>query len=1491
MLLAKNDLQNKAVKISDTSYNQIKYNLEMRPTSYDVNNVTSFSLMIPNSSVISDLSVDIVSEDNDCWNIIYRSSTTGQVEIYNTLSFSNITKRVGSIYCSIPFGVCFCPKYINENPLMDEYSKSVLFIQYTIDGTLFSVELDLFGRVIDYDTHLPEQLEVFGLEVDNRMYESFKDTEINQPYKDRKILNQKRRELLIRQHQIKSFQGTYKSLFNVLDFFGYGELLEIRELWINADKFISTEVTNEVLDSIDNRLAGFTKTNNLQLVYQINAPDGTVDDDGIPYYVNVLIDTCLVLYKLFLIRDILEEDFLPFNIKISDVVGEYTQPIKLQTSTWNNPTYCQTIQGSGAKDNSYIKVEDSNLVISNRFVLTEEGVFTDYFPNNDPKDRTDFVLGVNTFKQLVAYFLEDGRQRVLVSEWHYTSNIAFDLNERMVFTVQKTSDVDWLYQLTSIDLNTNEVLKSDLSISFEPNNLCFHNGLLYTINSSSLYTIDPNNASVINLGAINWSVNPVGELDLSIDSINSDVFVSSGSTLYFFNLSDLNDIKSIEVDVDNVTGISVLYNVINTQSERLVFSANTKEYNSSLYEMDITDILGASDSDFLNTRATKFINMPVIIKDLASYGFDRYNEPLVVDRIETIDNFYALETGTSNELSLLDENLGRGVLGVSVPIQTNSYIDADGGFIYSINSSQELEIYDLETQTIQSVTQIIGLPNESFNSISFYQGHLFLVSEYMYHIKIGGIEAERYDTNLNLLYGSDSTFCIWIDSTLSRVYIANGTNVYMHEFNYNELSVSSDYEQYSSTENILSLTGKHSNGESLLYFVSNDDSLYNFELSTEITSLLYTYAQPVFSLNLFQLVEYRPKKAFCYDDTDFLFIESEVFEDLDEQGSTIQPYEDYKMLNNFHSLDIALLKVELGFEPEEYTSFDLKIFNTVDLISENFNILPTPIWNSEIRPIGSLKSEIVLGFFKIGDYSVRFTLQDKHGGVTVLQEDCIVSTSPPDFSLCLIDRSSINYYTKEYQYNKKRVQDLDIHNIQTFHRGDIISQRDNVDPTIINFNKEQLQSIGFQDDSIATDPLLKISNLGKVGNIGSNPFENYTTLWGAFPSSEGYPFFTWTDDDLDINEYPLVNATSPTSIHVKSLMHKSPDSYQRETHIGKFSLIPMIDIRDSRMDDYGYSYPRWYIDILGDGMDGIKEFSISLYGLDGTFSATYTTASQTHIEFVANAVNVLNNSTNNLLKMFTFALEYVNRDDINVEVMIRATFRFKGYKSDWFVFTSTHDVIVDDYQSYGSLQGFSRTPINTTINSGTLTIQAVDETILGLEIEQDKYLIYSGTVSYTDVYDLATKLRGVSTDNNFDLEVIVTESDEIHLITKDNLIIDHPCFGTQAIKCIGLEGVVLNVEPVGTHVQMGQPIYAFVNTYSRKTDAFIVWELKNSLTNEIAVTQHSICFRYMIFERGTYDLSVSITDKNGTHTKTKRGFITVGRGETINRVSDITARN
>lgn len=215
--------------------------------------------------------------------------------------------------------------------------KSDIKISYVLNGTRYVYNFTIIGDVIGIDTKYIVLTQNAKFDITPDYYTAFKESEHLSSEPNQLLLNEKRKEFLINYFDLTAQVASYHTLLSVLHYFGYGDLLSIRELWKNeVGMRQSTEITTEVQDFIDNRLLGFKKTNQLQLIYQINTPDGTEDSDGFPNYISVLFDTEEILIKMYALKRVLEKDFLPLNTKIVDIIGQHTSTLGVDAKIWLN---------------------------------------------------------------------------------------------------------------------------------------------------------------------------------------------------------------------------------------------------------------------------------------------------------------------------------------------------------------------------------------------------------------------------------------------------------------------------------------------------------------------------------------------------------------------------------------------------------------------------------------------------------------------------------------------------------------------------------------------------------------------------------------------------------------------------------------------------------------------------------------------------------------------------------------------------------------------------------------------------------------------------------------------------------------------------------------------------------------------------------------------------------------------------------------------------
>ena len=229
--------------------------------------------------------------------------------------------------------------------------KRSLQIYQSVSGTeTLIAEIQIYGEVIEEDERLSVLLSNFGATLDVGDFMLFKTHDISEMSPDFKLLNRKRKELLLELHNIKPFVGTYKAILNAIDFFGY-DRITLKEYWLNVDKsaesfgkMYAVPVPNASKrgEMIRKRLKfkvpsnTIKKTSRFSLVYRINEPTGTFDQWDIPNVTEVFDFTPEeVLIKLYGLKNRLQKDFLPLNAKIIDITGEADYFAQKNLNVWN----------------------------------------------------------------------------------------------------------------------------------------------------------------------------------------------------------------------------------------------------------------------------------------------------------------------------------------------------------------------------------------------------------------------------------------------------------------------------------------------------------------------------------------------------------------------------------------------------------------------------------------------------------------------------------------------------------------------------------------------------------------------------------------------------------------------------------------------------------------------------------------------------------------------------------------------------------------------------------------------------------------------------------------------------------------------------------------------------------------------------------------------------------------------------------------------------
>lgn len=220
-----------------------------------------------------------------------------------------------------------------------------------IDGKTYM--FNLIGESIELDEKLVVTLQNFRQSFSDDYLIAFFESNPKSNAVDYGLYNRKIREFLLNIHDLTVMHGSYKNLFAALKFFGYGDLLDLREYWTNGNIYKSTSIANYVLNYIDKSLASFKKTNKMSLVYQINEETG-LDEDGLPLYTTIFQITEEIMLKMEALKRILEKDFLHFNTFIVDIIGEMQTVVGLELNViWNDAL----ISSIHLTDNLYVDVD------------------------------------------------------------------------------------------------------------------------------------------------------------------------------------------------------------------------------------------------------------------------------------------------------------------------------------------------------------------------------------------------------------------------------------------------------------------------------------------------------------------------------------------------------------------------------------------------------------------------------------------------------------------------------------------------------------------------------------------------------------------------------------------------------------------------------------------------------------------------------------------------------------------------------------------------------------------------------------------------------------------------------------------------------------------------------------------------------------------------------------------------------------------------------
>jgi hypothetical protein len=215
-------------------------------------------------------------------------------------------------------------------------------------NTFKLANLDLYGEVEGEDERLRIVLQNFGKKIDYDNEYIFRDSDIKEELPDYRLLNKKRKELLLEGDNIYPYLGSYKALINIINYFGYYDV-RIKEYFLNVDQessnygnYMHVLVPKDAKQREEVKAAWrvvpstiYKKTSLFGLFYDLNKATDEEDQYGIPEVVDAFdFSPEEVLIKLFGLKELLKKEYLPLNARIYDITGEGIYFERIRIDAW-----------------------------------------------------------------------------------------------------------------------------------------------------------------------------------------------------------------------------------------------------------------------------------------------------------------------------------------------------------------------------------------------------------------------------------------------------------------------------------------------------------------------------------------------------------------------------------------------------------------------------------------------------------------------------------------------------------------------------------------------------------------------------------------------------------------------------------------------------------------------------------------------------------------------------------------------------------------------------------------------------------------------------------------------------------------------------------------------------------------------------------------------------------------------------------------------------
>lgn len=168
-------------------------------------------------------------------------------------------------------------------------SAGEFIVDILIDGQVYKFGSEFYGQNESLTINLANK----GFEVPDFIDRAIYTTDVYKENPDWILLNRKFRELLMNYMEVIGNKGSYKSLINSLDWFDYGKLVELREVWKyetpDGTKLFDAPIQETLSSEVKRNLYNCAKTTYFALRHQTNIVGTTISNDANP--LPELIDT------------------------------------------------------------------------------------------------------------------------------------------------------------------------------------------------------------------------------------------------------------------------------------------------------------------------------------------------------------------------------------------------------------------------------------------------------------------------------------------------------------------------------------------------------------------------------------------------------------------------------------------------------------------------------------------------------------------------------------------------------------------------------------------------------------------------------------------------------------------------------------------------------------------------------------------------------------------------------------------------------------------------------------------------------------------------------------------------------------------------------------------------------------------------------------------------------------------------------------------------